>query len=273
MIPMVNLQAQYNAIRHEIKQALDPVMDSCCYILGPNVEAFEREAADYLGVRHAIGVASGTDALQLALLAEGIGEGDEVITTPFTFIATAEAIRHVGATPVFVDIDPRTFNIDPDAVERAISTKTRAVMVVHLFGQPADMPRLSALCRQHDIRLIEDCCQSFGAAIDGTKTGAFGDGAGFSFFPSKNLGAFGDGGLYVTHSDAAAAVTRNATTGSWRACRCSSPMKPGPACMSTISTPCSPIIVRRSCRHCARPALPAPFITWFPSTDSRPSPR
>ncbi|MBE0436828.1 MAG: DegT/DnrJ/EryC1/StrS family aminotransferase, partial [Methylomicrobium sp.] len=164
--------------------------------------------ADYLGVKHAIGVASGTDALHLALAAEGIGAGDEVITTAFTFIATAEAIYYVGAKPVFVDIDPRTFNIDPEAIEQAITPKTKAVMPVHLFGQPADMAKIKEICAKHHLKLIEDCAQSFGARIDGRQTGSIGNAAGFSFFPSKNLGAFGDGGLVTTNSDETAAKVK-----------------------------------------------------------------
>lgn len=205
MIPMVNLKAQYAEIKDEIERGLAATIENCSFILGPNVQAFEKEAADYLGVKHAIAVASGTDALHLALIAEGIGAGDEVITTAFTFIATAEAIKYVGAIPVFVDIDPKTFNISPDAIAKAITPKTKAVMPVHLFGQPADMTAIKQLCDQHNLKLIEDCCQSFGASIDGKQTGAIGHAAGFSFFPSKNLGAFGDGGLVVTNSEETAA--------------------------------------------------------------------
>jgi len=205
MIPMVNLKAQYAEIKDEVERGLAETIANCSFILGPNVQAFEQETAAYLGVKHAIGVASGTDALHLALIAEGIGQGDEVITTAFTFIATAEAIKYVGAVPVFVDIDPKTFNISPQAIEQAITPKTKAVMPVHLFGQPADMDYIEAICKAHNLKLIEDCCQSFGASINGKQTGAIGDAAGFSFFPSKNLGAFGDGGLVVTNSDATAA--------------------------------------------------------------------
>ena len=208
MIPMVNLKAQYAEIKDEVEQGLAQTIENCSFILGPNVQAFEQETADYLGVKHAIGVASGTDALHLALIAEGIGAGDEVITTAFTFIATAEAIEYVGAVPVFVDIDPRTFNISPEAIERAITPKTKAVMPVHLFGQPADMGKIGQLCQAHNLKLIEDCCQSFGASINGKQTGALGHAAGYSFFPSKNLGAFGDGGLVVTDSDETAAMLR-----------------------------------------------------------------
>ena len=208
MIPMVNLKAQYAEIKDEIEQGLAQTIENCSFILGPNVQGFEKEAADYLGAKHAIGVASGTDALHLALAAEGIGAGDEVITTAFTFIATAEAICYVGAKPVFVDIDPRTFNIDPEAIEQAITPKTKAVMPVHLFGQPADMARIKEICAKHNLKLIEDCAQSFGARIDGKQTGSIGNAAGFSFFPSKNLGAFGDGGLVTTNSDETAAKVK-----------------------------------------------------------------
>lgn len=201
MIPMVDLKAQYLLLKDEIDQSLQQVLESCAFILGPNVRAFEEESAAYLGVKHAIGVASGTDALHLALLAAGIGEGDEVITTPFTFIATAEAIRYVGAKPVFVDIDPKTFNIDLVAIESAITEKTAAVMPVHLFGQPADMQRIAAICEKHGLKMVEDCAQSFGASIAGRQTGSFGVSAGFSFFPSKNLGCYGDGGLVTTNDD------------------------------------------------------------------------
>lgn len=208
MIPMVNLKAQYAEIKAEVEQGLAETIENCSFILGPNVAAFERETAEYLGVKHAIAVASGTDALHLALIAEGIGQGDEVITTAFTFIATAEAIKYVGATPVFVDIDPKTFNICPDAIANAITPKTRAIMPVHLFGQPADMTRILALCEQHNLKLIEDCCQSFGASFKGKQTGSIGHSSGYSFFPSKNLGAFGDGGLVVTNSDETAVMLK-----------------------------------------------------------------
>ncbi len=208
MIPMVNLKAQYAEIKDEVEQGLAQTMEACSFILGPNVQAFEQECADYLGVKHAISCASGTDALHLALRAVGIGEGDEVITSAFTFIATAEAIRYVGAKPVFVDIDPRTFNITADAVAAAITPRTKAVMPVHLFGQPVDLKAIGQLCEQQDLKLVEDCAQSFGARIDGQQTGSWGDAAGFSFFPSKNLGAYGDGGLVVTQSDEAAAMMK-----------------------------------------------------------------
>ncbi len=200
-LPMVDLGVQYERLKPELDAAIADVLAGTRYILGPQVEAFERQVADFLGVRHALGCASGTDALHLALRAAGIGPGDEVITTPFTFIATAEAICYCGAEPVFVDIDPRSFNIDPVRVARAISSRSRALLPVHLFGQPANMPALDAIARDHDLILIEDCAQSFGADINGRQTGALGLAGAFSFFPSKNLGAFGDGGLISTNDD------------------------------------------------------------------------
>jgi len=200
MIPMVDLKTQYRSIREEITGGLLEALEKTQFILGPNVSAFEQEAAAYLGVPHAIAVASGTDALHLALVASGIGDGDEVITSPFTFIATAEAIRYVGATPVFVDIDPRTFNLDPANLEAAVTPKTRAVLPVHLFGQPADMEAIGAACRKHGLLLIEDCAQSFGADAGGRMTGSIGTLGCFSFFPSKNLGCYGDGGMITTGS-------------------------------------------------------------------------
>lgn len=207
-IPMVDLKEQYHGLKEQIDAGIIAAMESSAFILGPNVQAFEQEAAAYLGVKHAIGVGSGTDALHLALLALGIGPGDEVITTPFTFVATAEAIKYVGATPVFVDINPDTFNIDLTCVEAAITDKTRAVIPVHLFGQPVDMPALKALCDARGLNIVEDCAQSFGAHIDGKQTGSFGDLGAFSFFPSKNLGCYGDGGMVSTNSDELAALVK-----------------------------------------------------------------
>jgi dTDP-4-amino-4,6-dideoxygalactose transaminase len=198
-VPMVDLKIQYQAIRQEIANAVLGVMESTHFILGPQGKALEEAVAAYHGVRHAVAVASGTDALHLALCAAGINRGDEVITTPFTFIATAEAISYIGAKPVFVDIDPVTFNIDVKKIEAAISGKTRAIIPVHLYGQAADMGAIMALAKKKDLRVIEDCAQSFGAEYQGRKTGAFGDLGCFSFFPSKNLGAYGDGGMVITN--------------------------------------------------------------------------
>lgn len=195
MIPMVDLKTQYHALKGEIDKAVLDAIESTQFILGPNVTAFEQETAAYLGAPYAVACASGTDALHLAILAAGIGPGDEVITSPFTFIATAEAICYAGATPVFVDINPQTFNIDPALIEAAITPRTKAIIPVHIFGQPADMPKISSICEKHGLLLIEDCAQSFGAAINGKMTGSLGSLGCFSFFPSKNLGCYGDGGL------------------------------------------------------------------------------
>ena len=198
---MVDLKTQYLEIKEEIDRGILDALEKCQFILGPNVSAFEDEAAAYLGVKQAVAVASGTDALHLALVAAGIGPGDEVITTPFTFIATAEAIRYVGARPVYVDIDPDTFNIDPVKIEAAITDSTKAVLPVHLFGQPADMTAIEDICDRHGLVIIEDCAQSFGAPIGGRMTGSIGAMGCFSFFPSKNLGCYGDGGMITTNSE------------------------------------------------------------------------
>lgn len=200
-IPMVDLKGQYETLKPEIDAAIIQALGETRFILGPNVQAFEKEAADYLGVKHAISCASGTDALHLALLAAGIKAGDEVITTAFTFIATAEAIRYVGATPVFVDILPDTLNIDPKQIRDAISEKTSAIIPVHIFGQPADMDEIMEIAQEHDLKVIEDCAQSFGSRYHGKMTGSIGDLGAFSFFPSKNLGCYGDGGLITTNTD------------------------------------------------------------------------
>lgn len=199
MIPMVDLKIQYQQLKPEMDAAIAGVLDATQFILGPNVKQLESEIATYLGSPHTLACASGTDALHLALAAAGLGPGDEVITTAFTFIATAEAIAYVGATSVFVDIDPRTYNIDPDAIAAAITPKTKAVIAVHLFGQPARIDRIKALCDARGLMLIEDCAQSFGATMrmpEGlAQTGSVGAMGCFSFFPSKNLGCYGDGGL------------------------------------------------------------------------------
>lgn len=192
---MVDLKTQYHSIKSEIDQAVLDAIESAQFILGPNVSALEQEISAYLQSPHTVTVASGTDALHLAVLAAGIGPGDEVITSPFTFIATAEAICYAGATPVFTDIDPKTFNIDPELIEAAITPRTKAIMPVHLFGQPADLAPIMALCEKYNLILIEDCAQSFGAATNDKMTGTIGSMGCFSFFPSKNLGCYGDGGL------------------------------------------------------------------------------
>ncbi|MBI5182409.1 MAG: DegT/DnrJ/EryC1/StrS family aminotransferase [Nitrospirae bacterium] len=203
-IPMVDLKAQYHSIEGEIDAKIKEIIHGAHFVLGNNVSEFEKEAAGYHNVKHAIGVASGTDALHLAILACGIGKGDEVITTPFTFIATAEAITYTGARPVFVDINEKTFNIDMNKIEKTITKKTKAILPVHLFGLPADMDYIMKLAKEHNLRIIEDCAQSFGAEYKGKKTGAIGDFGCFSFYPSKNLGCYGDGGMVITNDDAIA---------------------------------------------------------------------
>lgn len=199
MIPLCDLRQQYFLLKNEIDTAMQGVAEEGHYILGPNVKALEQEIAAYCGCRFAAGVANGTDALHLALRALNVGPGDEVITTPFTFVATTEAIGMVGATPVFVDIDPRTYNIDPRLVEAAITPRTRAILPVHLYGQPCDMQPLTALADRHRLYVVEDCAQALGAMYQGRKVGSFGDAGCLSFFPSKNLGCFGDGGMVVTN--------------------------------------------------------------------------
>lgn len=200
MITMLNLKQQYDAIREEVLESVTAVLESTAYILGPRVKEFEAKVAEYVGVSDGIGLASGTDALHLSVMALGIGDGDEVITTPFTFFATTEAILYERAKPVFVDIDPETYNIDVSRIEEKITSRTKAIMPVHMFGHPADMKAIMDIAKRHNLMVIEDCAQSIGASIDGQKTGSFGNTGCFSFYPSKNLGAFGDGGL-VTLND------------------------------------------------------------------------
>jgi dTDP-4-amino-4,6-dideoxygalactose transaminase len=199
-IPLVDLKAQYDSLKTEIDDAISRVVKGTQFILGPEVKGFEQEIADFIGVKHAVGVASGTDALHLAMLASGIQPGDEVITTPFTFIATAETITHCGAVPVFVDIDPRTYNIDPARIEAKITKKTKAILPVHLYGQPADMSPILELARKYRLKVIEDCAQALGAKYKGKRVGSLGDAGCLSFFPSKVLGAYGDGGMLVTNN-------------------------------------------------------------------------
>jgi dTDP-4-amino-4,6-dideoxygalactose transaminase len=201
MIPMVDLQRQYQQLKPDMDAAIQDVLNQSQFILGPNVTALEREIAAYHDKAFAIGVASGTDALLLALRACGIGPGDEVITTPFTFIATAEVIALLQAVPVFVDIKPDTFNIDPEKIEEKITARTRAIIPVHLFGHPAEMNAIAALAGKYNLKIIEDCAQAFGALYHGKKVGVFGDCGCFSFFPSKNLAGYGDGGMIVTDDE------------------------------------------------------------------------
>lgn len=193
-VPLLDLRAQYAPLKKEIMAAVEDICDSQHFILGPKVEAFESEMAAYCRTAGAVGVSSGSDALIIALMAEGIGRGDEVITSPFTFFATVGAIVRVGATPVFADIDPVTFNIDPEKIAAKITPRTKAVIPVHLFGQAADMDPVTELARKHGLVVIEDACQAIGAEYKGKRVGSIGTYGAFSFFPSKNLGCFGDGG-------------------------------------------------------------------------------
>lgn len=202
MIPMLDLKRELADIGEDIESAVIKSLRSTQFILGPNVKKFEKDAAEYLGCKYTIGCASGTDALHLALRALGVEAGDEVITTPFTFIATAEAIAYCGAIPVFVDVEEITMNIDPEKIEEKITSKTKVIMPVHLFGNPANMDRISEIAKKHDLKVVEDCAQSFGATWGGTQTGNIGDAGCFSFFPSKNLGCYGDGGLVTTNNEA-----------------------------------------------------------------------
>lgn len=227
MIPILDLTEQYRALKDEIQAAVNGVLESGKFILGPEVSLFEQEAADYLGVRHAIGVNSGTDALAIGMRAMGIAPDDEVITTPFSFFATAESISTIGAKPVFADIEADTFNIDPRKIEALITPKTTAIAPVHLYGNPAAMAQIMELAATHHLKVIEDCAQSFGAKYAGAcggcdgqcndeirteatgkLTGAIGDVGAFSFFPTKNLGAYGDGGLITTNDDGVAEMSR-----------------------------------------------------------------
>jgi len=198
-VPILDLKAQYQSIKDEIDEAVLGVMASGYFVLGPNVKALEAEVAKYVGCQYGVGVASGTDALRLSLEALDIGPGDEVITTPFTFVATANTISHAGARPVFVDIDPHTYNIVPAQIEAAITERTKAVLPVHLYGQPAEMDEIVDIAQRHNLYVIEDCAQAIGAEDDGRRVGSFGDLACFSFYPTKNLGAFGDAGLVTTN--------------------------------------------------------------------------
>ncbi|UCB56911.1 MAG: DegT/DnrJ/EryC1/StrS family aminotransferase [Candidatus Omnitrophota bacterium] len=199
-IPILDLKRQFRQIKSEVDKNVREVLASGSYILGKNVSAFEEEFAEYCRGKYAIGVASGTDALKIALRACGIGKEDEVITTPFTFVATTEAIHSVGARIVFADIDMDSYTIDPQEIEKKITKKTKAIICVHLYGQPCDMRTLRGLSRKYNLKLIEDCAQAAGAEYKGKRVAVFGDVGCFSFFPSKNLGAFGDGGIIVTNN-------------------------------------------------------------------------
>jgi len=208
MIPFLDLRTQYTSIKEEIQQAINGVLESGQYILGNEVAARESEFAAYVGASHGVGVNSGTSALHLALLASGVGPGDEVITVPFTFVATAAAVCYTGARPVFVDVDPQSFTMDVTQIESAITSRTKAILPVHLYGQPADMDPILAIARRHGLVVIEDAAQAHGAEYKGRRVGSLGDLGCFSFYPGRNLGAYGEGGMVVTSSAAHAQTLR-----------------------------------------------------------------
>ncbi len=208
MIPFVDLQAQYRSIKPEIDAAISRVLENAQFILGPAVASFEKDFASFCHTTEAIGVNSGTSALHLSLLAAGVGPGDEVITVPFTFVATVAAIEYAGAKPVLVDVEPDYWTMDPVKLEAAITSRTRAIVPVHLFGQPADMDPILAIARKHGLVVIEDACQSHGSEYHGRRCGSMGQLGCFSFYPGKNLGAYGEGGAVVTNDTAMAAKIR-----------------------------------------------------------------
>lgn len=207
--PMLDLKSEVEEIWSELQPTVERVLRTGHFIGGPEVEGFEREAAAYLGARHALGLNSGTDALVLGLEALGVGAADEVVTTPFSFFATSEAILRLGATPVFVDVAEETLNLDPELLERALTPRTKAVLPVHIFGLPADVSAIVAIADAHHIPVLEDCAQAFGAKLGGRRVGTFGALGAFSFYPTKNLGAYGDGGLITTDDDALASKLRS----------------------------------------------------------------
>ncbi|EWG11459.1 DegT/DnrJ/EryC1/StrS family aminotransferase [Cytobacillus firmus] len=200
-VPMLDLSEQYQGLKSEVLEVLDEVMSSSRFILGDNVKKLEADVAKYSNVNHGIGCGNGSDAIHIALQALGVGPGDEVITTAFTFFATGGAIARAGATPVYVDIDPVTFNIDPSKIEAAITEKTKAIIPVHLYGQMADMESLAKIAEKHNLAIVEDAAQAIGAKHNGKSVGELGTAATYSFFPTKNLGAYGDGGMIVTDND------------------------------------------------------------------------
>lgn len=216
MIPLVDLTAQYHSIKDEIDTAVHATLESGHFILGPAVSKFEESIAAYLGVAHAVGLASGTDALVLALRALNVGAGDEVIVPAYTFFATAGTVLSVGATPVFVDIDPVTYEMDVTQLEARLTPRTKAIIPVHLYGHPADMGPIMALARARGLKVIEDNAQAFGATWRGQKTGSIGDIGCLSFFPTKNLGAYGDGGMVVTRDPALAERMRMLRAHGWK---------------------------------------------------------
>ncbi|NLK93595.1 MAG: DegT/DnrJ/EryC1/StrS family aminotransferase [Clostridiales bacterium] len=207
-IPLIDLKAQYNSIKNDLDNATLEVLSSAGYIMGNKVINFEKQFSEFVGAKYAISVGNGTDALIIALKAIGIKEGDEVITSPFTFFATAESISAVGGVPVFVDVRKDTFTIDPNKIEEKITSKTKAIMPVHIFGQSADMDEINSIAKKHNLKVIEDACQAVGGKYKGRKIGSLGDVACFSFFPTKNLGCAGDGGMIVTSDENIATIAK-----------------------------------------------------------------
>lgn len=200
-VDLLDLTTQYNAIKEDIQKAVIDTIESGHYILGPQVKDLEKSISNFCGVKHGIGVGNGTDALTITLKALGIGKGDEVITTPFTFFASAETPSLLGATPVFVDINPDTYCIDVDKIEEKITDKTKAIIPVHIFGHMCDMDRIMDIAKKHNLLVVEDACQAIGAMYNGKRAGSFGNAACFSFYPTKNLGGYGDGGMIVTNDE------------------------------------------------------------------------
>ena len=207
-VPLLDLKKQYATLKDEILRVTSEVYDSQGFILGPRVEAFEKAVASYVGAKHAVGMSSGTDAQLAVMMALGVGPGDDVVTSPYSFFSTAGAVARLGARTVFVDIEPETFNLDAAKLETAITPKTKLIQPVHLYGQCADMDPIRDIARRKGIPVLEDACQSLGAAYKGVKAGALGESSAFSFFPSKNLGGFGDGGMVTTSDDGFAATLR-----------------------------------------------------------------
>jgi len=207
-VPLLDLKSEYAELRDEILPALDRVCEASAFVQGPEMEAFETAFAEYCGTKHCVALSSGTAALHLGLLALGVQPGDEVITTPNTFLATVEAISYCGAQPVLVDIDPATANIDANLIERAITRRTRAILPVHLYGRPADMDAIRSIASRHGVRVLEDAAQAHSARYRGKRVGGLGDAAAFSFYPTKNLGAYGEGGALTTDDDLIAQFSR-----------------------------------------------------------------
>lgn len=201
MVPLIDLKIQHASIASEVEAAVKKVFENTAFILSDEMKAFEQEFAAYCGAKHGVGVANGTEALFLSLVALGVGQGDEVVVPANTFIATAAAASHAGATPVFVDCDPETYCIDPSKIKTAITSKTKAIIPVHLYGHPADMDAIMSIARENGLKVVEDCAQAHGTLYNGKHVGSIGDAAGFSFYPSKTLGAYGDAGIIVTNSD------------------------------------------------------------------------